>query len=65
MVDDSTSIFWDRWVDVLIFYVLLFVSGVMRFHDGSLGNSMMETLLMIKPEFGEESMSCTRIVQTH
>jgi hypothetical protein len=43
-VDDSISIFWVLvykisrcWVDVVIFYVLLFqsrVSGLMRFHNG-------------------------------
>jgi hypothetical protein len=59
MVEDSTSIFWESvhktsrsWVDVLIFYILLFVVVYVT-----------ETLTMIRQAFGDESMSHTQVFE--
>jgi hypothetical protein len=61
------------WVDVQIFYVILFQIEILRWvrqgtcfkFCANLGKSAMETLAMIRQAFGEESMSRIRVFEWH
>jgi hypothetical protein len=70
---DSTGISWEAvytisrsWKEVLIFTSFYFESWIWQRNStfcANLGKCATDTLVMIRQAFGEESMSCTRVIE--